>query len=105
VILVSCPASARTGCRGTITIKLAEPNARRARAARCARGCRSLGSAQYEARAGQKLRVRVHMASFARKLLVRRKALRVTVTVTSVSGSQTATVSRNLTLRASRRAA
>jgi PKD repeat protein len=106
VIEVSCPVKANNGCRGTITIRLAEPNApRRARASRCARGCRALGSAQYEARAGQKVRVRVHIASFARKLLVRRKALPITVTATSVSGGRTATIARTTVLRAKTRAA
>jgi YVTN family beta-propeller protein len=106
LIAVSCPVSARDGCRGTITIRLAEPHARRARAlaARCARGCRPLGSANYEARAGQTKRIRVHMASFGRKLLARRKALRVTVTATSVSGGYTATFVRTITLRARTRA-
>jgi YVTN family beta-propeller protein len=105
LIQLACPVTAVGGCRGTITIRLAEPRARRASAARCARGCRALGSANYEARAGQKLRVRVHMASFTRKLLVHRKAIRVSVTATSVSGGQTATISRAVILRASRRAA
>jgi PKD repeat protein len=99
LIAVSCPVSARDGCRGTITIRLAEPHARRARAARCARGCRALGSANYEARAGQTKRIRVHMASFARKLVARRKVLRVTVTATSVSGGYTATTVRTITVR------
>src|SRR5205807_564663 len=46
LIWVRCPATARDGCRGTITIALAERHSRRARAvaSRCARGCRSLGS-------------------------------------------------------------
>jgi hypothetical protein len=107
LIEVSCPANARGGCHGRITIRLAEAHARGARAlaARCARGCRSLGSANYEARAGQKTRVRVHLSSYGRRLLVRRKALRVTVTATNVSGGQTATMVRTITLRAHRRAA
>jgi YVTN family beta-propeller protein len=104
-IQVSCPVSATGGCRGTITIRLVEPNHRRAHAARCARGCRSLGSAKYEARAGQQLHVRVHMASFARKLIVGRKAVRVTVAVTSVSGGHTATVVGTITLKARTRRA
>jgi hypothetical protein len=107
LIQVSCPASARAGCRGTITIRLAEPHARRERAivARCASGCRPLGSAKYEARAGQRLRVRVHMASFGRRLLLRRKVVRVTVTATSVSGGHTATIVGTITLKAHTRAA
>jgi PKD repeat protein len=106
LIEVSCPATAGDGCRGTITIRIAEPRARRARAlaARCGRGCRPLGSAKYEARAGQKTRVRVHIASYGRELLARRKAVRVTVTATNVSGGHTASVVRTITLKAHGRA-
>jgi YVTN family beta-propeller protein len=105
LIPVSCPAYARGGCRGTITIRLAKPHARRALAARCARGCRPLGSANYEARAGQKTRVRVHIASAGRQLLVRHKALRVSVTATTVSGGHTASIVQTITLKAHARAA
>src|SRR5438128_177655 len=107
LVHLTCPATARGGCHGTITIRLAEPHIRRTRAlaARCGRGCRSLGSAKYEARAGQKVRVRVHIASVGRRLLAQRKSLRVTVTATSVSGGHTATIVRKITLRARTRAA
>ncbi len=104
-IALSCPAQAREGCRGTVTIRLAEPAARRAVAARCARGCRPLGSANYEARAGKKIRVRVHIASVGRHLLARRKALRVRVVTTSVSGADTSTTVLTTTLRAAVRVA
>jgi hypothetical protein len=101
-IEVSCPADARQGCRGTVMIRLSEPPARRASAlaANCARGCRPLGSARYEARAGKKVRVRVHIASVGRRLLARRKALRVSVVATSVFGANTATTALTTTLRA-----
>jgi hypothetical protein len=107
VTQVACPKSALGGCRGTVTLQLIEPQAKgaRARAARCARGCRPLGSAHYEARAGQKIRVRVHIASFGRRLLARRKTLRVSVIVTNVLGGRTATVTRRITLKAHARAA
>jgi YVTN family beta-propeller protein len=100
VIAIGCPASARGGCTGMVTIALAEPRARRGRAiaARCARGCRSLGSAKYQARAGQTVNIRVHIASFARKLLVRRKSLRVSVTATSLTEGHTTTIVRTITL-------
>ena len=100
-IPLSCPVSATGGCRGkiTITIHIVEPRAERARAARCARGCRPLGTASYEARAGQKVRVRVHIASFGRRLLTQRKSVRVTLTATSVSGGQTATVTQPIALK------
>jgi YVTN family beta-propeller protein len=99
---VSCPLTATGGCHGRITLLLSEPSARRARAhaARCARGCRSLGSTTYEARAGQTKRVRVHMASFGRKLLAQRKSLHVTLIATDTAGSQTATTVLRITLRA-----
>jgi hypothetical protein len=103
LIPLSCPARAAAGCRGTITITLAaEPHARRVRTARCARGCRPLGSTNYEAHAGQKIRVGVHVASYGRGLFTRRKTLRVTLTATSVLGGRTATVVRTIALRAPR---
>jgi len=102
LIPVSCPANAVGGCRGTITIRLDEPRARRGQgfAARCARGCRSLGSTTYQAGAGKTRRIRVHMASYGRKLLARRKRSRVSLTVTNVSGSHTASTTSSITLRA-----
>jgi hypothetical protein len=101
VIPLGCPASAVGGCRGriTITIHIVEPHARRAGAARCARGCRPLAGANYEARAGQRIRVRVHIASFGRQLLTNRRSVHVTLTATSVADGQTATVTRAITLR------
>jgi YVTN family beta-propeller protein len=101
-IEVRCPVTALSGCHGRITLLLSEPRARRARAhaARCARGCRRLGGSNYQARAGQTKRVLVHMASFGRKQLARRRALRVGVVATDVSGSKTATTVLTITLRA-----
>jgi PKD repeat protein len=101
---VRCPVTALGGCRGRITLLLSEPRAPRARAhaARCARGCRSLGSSNYQARAGQTKRIRVHMASFGRKLLARRRAVRVSVLATDTSGSKTATTALTITLKAHR---
>jgi PKD repeat protein len=107
VIAVSCPATAVGGCRGTITLQLVEPASRRdrARAARCGRGCRKLGSAEYQARAGQSATVRVHLASFGRQQLARHKTLRVTVITRSVSGARTTTSVSTITLRARKRSA
>ena len=103
LIPLSCPNAAREGCKGVVTIQLDEPAAGRARAlaSRCGRGCRPIGSVHYQARAGQRFEVRVPIASSARKLLKRRKALRVKLTVTSVLDGQTATAVRTMTLRAS----
>jgi len=42
----------------------------------------------------------VHMASYGRKLLARRKRSRVSLTVTNVSGSHTASTTSSITLRA-----
>jgi YVTN family beta-propeller protein len=101
VIPLRCPAGAAGGCHGkiTITISVSTPRGKRARASRCARGCRPLGSTSYEARAGQKVRVRVHIASFGRRLLKQHSSVRVTLTATSVSGGQTATVTRAIALK------
>jgi YVTN family beta-propeller protein len=100
VIPLRCPADAAGGCHGkiTITIQVSAPRGKRARASRCARGCRPLGTSSYEARAGQKVRVRVHIASFGRRLLKQRRSIHVTLTATSVSGGQTATVTRAIAL-------
>jgi len=99
-IEVTCPTNALGGCRGTITIRLSEPAAKRssAVAARCGRGCRPLGTAKYEARAGKRARVRVHIASVGRRLLKRHKTLRVTVVATTVTGGAQTTTTRTTTL-------
>ena len=101
VIPLRCPASATGGCRGTITITIhiAESRPGRASAARCARGCRPLATTNYEARAGQRVRVRVHIASFGRRLLTRHSSVRVTLTATSVAGGHTATVTRAIAMK------
>ena len=101
-IPLRCPASATNGCRGTIRITLFEPRAKRAMAvvARCARGCRTLGGSSYEARAGQKINVRMHIASFARRLVHSRKRLSVTLTATTFAGGLTATVTRRIAIKA-----
>jgi YVTN family beta-propeller protein len=102
VIPLRCPASATGGCRGkvAITIHIVESRPGRASAARCARGCRPLATTNYEARAGQRVRVRVHIASFGRKLLTRHSSVRVTLTATSVAGGPPATYPRASTMRA-----
>jgi len=105
VIPISCPASASGGCRGKITLTTHVAESRhQARAARCARGCRPLGTVNYEARAGQKIRVRVHIASFGRRLLAGHSSVRATLTATTVAGGQTATVTRAIVLKPAARA-
>ena len=71
-------------------------------AAKCARGCRSLSSTNYEARAGTKVKVHAHIASFARRSIAQRKSLRATMTVTNVSGGKTATTVKTITLKSHR---
>ena len=102
VIQMSCPPSALRGCSGIVTLKLFEAHGRHARAvaARCARGCRPLGSARYQARAGQRISVRVHISSVGRKLLAKRNAVRVSVIVTNVTGGQSSTTIQRITLNA-----
>jgi hypothetical protein len=43
--------------------------------------------------------VRVRLTSYGRRLLVRRKALRVTVTATTVWGAHTATTARSIMVK------
>jgi hypothetical protein len=100
-IAVSCPASATNGCIGSLTIRLLQTPKKRTMvvASRCARGCRPIGSAKYEARAGQKITVRVHLAAYGRKQLKKQKQLRVTLTAMTFSAGQTATAARTISLR------
>jgi hypothetical protein len=106
-IWLLCPRTAVGGCHGAVTLQLArgwhpgpwDPDTR-AVASRCARGCRALGSTNYQARAGQRVHIRVHIASFDRGLLARAHQLPVQLTVTSVSGARTASSTAKLTLKA-----
>ena len=100
-IPLRCPSSAGSGCSRTVTItvQVLQPHAKRASAARCARGCRPLGTTNYQARAGQKVNVRVHIASFGRRLLSKKKSVRVTLTASSVADGQTVTVTRAISLK------
>jgi YVTN family beta-propeller protein len=101
LITLVCPRTAVGGCKGTITLALAPSHTRskRAVAAKCARGCRSLGSTKYEARAGSKVKVHAHIASFGRRLIAQRKSVRATMTVTNTSGGQTATTTLTIVLK------
>ncbi len=101
-IPVLCPVSASAGCKGTLTIRLVEEPLKgtRVRAARCGRGCRPLGGAKYEARAGQRLTVRVHIASYGHGLFKKHSVLRVTLTAVTVAGGLTATSIDTISLKA-----
>ena len=68
----------------------------------CARGCRDLGKAKYEARAGQKVKIRVHIASYGRHLLGAGKDVSTTLTATSLSEGHTTTVVQKLELEPAR---
>jgi len=103
LIPVSCPATASDGCEGTIAIRLGGPPAsvKRVFAARCGRGCRPIGSAHYEARAGRRLDVRVHIASYVRGRLRRNNPMRVTLTATSFAEGHSVTVVHTFALKTS----
>jgi hypothetical protein len=105
-VSVRCPSSASSGCKGTLTIRLVEAPVKGTRvvAARCGRGCRPLGGAKYEARAGQRLTVRVHIASYGHGLFKKHRVLRVTLTAMTFSDGQTATSTDAISLKAPPRA-
>jgi YVTN family beta-propeller protein len=104
VITLVCPGTAIGGCKGTITLRLAPSHTRNKRAvtAKCARGCRSLGSAKYEAHAGTKVKVHAHIASFGRHLIAQRKSVRATMTVTNLSGGQATATTLTIVLKSHR---
>jgi hypothetical protein len=100
-IPLACPATATTGCKGKLVITFIErrTHAKRAVASLlCARGCRQLGKANYEAKAGQKVKIRVHIASAGRHLLGEGRTVTTTLTATSLSEGHTTTVSQKLRL-------
>ncbi|HME01995.1 MAG TPA: hypothetical protein VKG38_03065, partial [Solirubrobacteraceae bacterium] len=103
LIPVSCPAAAADGCRGTLAIRLGGLPAwdKRVVAARCGRGCRPIGGAHYEARAGRRLELRVHIASYVRQRLRRRKNMQVTLTATSFAEGQSVSVVHTFVLETS----
>jgi hypothetical protein len=108
-VWLTCPRTARAGCHGTVTIQLAGGSSQGSRGrhthtitSRCARVCRALGSATYQARAGQRIHIRVHMASFVRRLLTRQHSVAVRLTVTSVAGVGIARHTTTITLRSRR---
>lgn len=100
-IPITCPKSAVDGCKGTVTLNLLQPKPHhpRAVAARCGRGCRPLASAHYEARAGQRLSLQLHVSSYGRALLTRHGSLPARLTATSVLDGRTASVVRTVALK------
>ncbi len=102
-VQLKCPLSTRGGCNGTLTIRLTGGRPRRRReaeSARCARGCRPLGTVHFHTAAGDTIRVQVHLSAYARRLLAQRHTLRATVTATTVSGGHSATTVSTITIRA-----
>lgn len=102
---VSCPATAAGGCHGTIVLRAAPtttPSRKRkatARASRCARGCRPLGQAKFDAKAGKRRRVSVKLSAAGRGALARAARVKARATVTTVIDGKSTTVTRTVTLR------
>jgi streptogramin lyase len=103
---VSCPATAVDGCHGTIVLRPAPAtpaSTRRrkatARASRCARGCRPLGQAKFDAKAGKRRRVSVKLSAAGRGALARAARVKARATVTTVIDGKATTVTRTVTLR------
>jgi Kelch motif/Galactose oxidase, central domain len=91
------------GCNGTLTLRLARGRPRRgdeAESARCARGCRPLGTVHFHTAAGHSILVQVHISAYGRRLLAQHNALRATATATTVSDGRSATTVSTITIRA-----
>jgi virginiamycin B lyase len=103
---VRCPAAAVGGCHGTIVLRAAPTTTRsstkrkaKARASRCARGCRPLGQAKFDAKAGKRRRVSVKLSAAGRGALARAARVKARATVTTVIDGKPTTVTRTVTLR------
>ncbi len=101
-IQVACPPSAPGGCTGTLTLRLARGGAPgdEAETARCARGCRPLGTAHFRIHAGDTTLVGVHLSASGLGLLAQHHTLQTTATVTTVTGGQSSTSTGTLTITA-----
>jgi hypothetical protein len=103
-LTVGCPASASNGCHGTIVLREALTKAKSKKksgavASRCARGCRPLGQAKFEVKAGKSRKMSINLVAGARKLLARTDSLKARISVTTVAGSKSTTATRLVTLR------
>jgi len=103
---LACPATVAGACRGTVVLRLAGSAPRgkstraRARAARCARGCRVIGEGRFEVAAGKTRRVPVKIAKAARNLVAGGRAIRATAVVTTRDATGRAiVVSEPVTIR------
>jgi hypothetical protein len=95
---LGCPAGAASACRGTIVLQVAgaaPPKRGRARAARCARGCRTIGQASFQVAAGKKKKVKVKIAHAARNLFARGRTVHATAVVTTRDAAGSTTVVRH----------
>jgi hypothetical protein len=111
---VRCPVAAADGCRGTIVLRAAgaaqkkteatgrAPARARARAARCARGCRPLGQAKFDVKGGKRRRVAVKLSASGRGALAHASSVKARATVTTVIDGKTTTATRTVTLRQAR---
>jgi hypothetical protein len=87
-VVLHCPAAAVTGCHGTVTLRFGARNAQLiAFAARCGRGCRTIGSGNFNIAAGKSKRVKVHMSVSTRRLFGHHRAVAVSETTTVRTGS------------------
>ncbi len=102
---VRCPVTAVGGCYGTIVLRAAPSTSASgkrkatARASRCARGCRPLGQAKFDAKAGKQRRVSVKLSATGRSALGRVGRVKARATVTTVIAGRTTTATRTVTLR------
>jgi streptogramin lyase len=107
-MVVSCPATAVDGCHGTIVLRAAATTASSkrtkaaARASRCARGCRPLGQAKFDAKRGKRRRVSVKLSALGRNAVAHAASVKARATVTTVIDGTSTTISRTVTLRSPR---
>src|SRR3954452_5170855 len=105
-LTVSCPAETAGACRGRVVIELltaAKTHGRKARAARCARGCRVIGDSPFTVAAGKQKPVGVKLRRAAFKMLPPGKTItpRVSVSSRDKRGRLT-TASRNISIHRAR---
>jgi virginiamycin B lyase len=103
---VRCPATAAGGCHGTIVLRAARKTTSSAgkrkataRASRCARGCRPLGQAKFDAKAGKRRRVSVKLSAAGRSALAHTARVKARATVTTVIDGTSTMVTWTVTLR------
>jgi hypothetical protein len=104
---VSCPAETAGGCRGRVVLELAPAPAktrgRKARAARCARGCRVIGESGFTVAAGKQKPVRVKLRRAAFKTLPRGATVKARVSVSSRDRrGRLTTATRNISIHRAR---